>query len=63
MHDAVIVTLIILTTALLRWSLLTNPDVSPDVWAGEEENGSTTLALVPVPVERPHSTRITKPKR
>jgi len=45
MIDAVTVTLIILTVALLRRSLLTDPDVAPDVREDGEEYG--TMAPVP----------------
>ena len=51
------ITLIILTVALLRRSLLTSPDAAPGIRAEERESG--ILAPVPVIVEadRPQSAR------
>ncbi len=57
MIDAVTVTLIILTVALLRRSLLTDPDAAPGV--REEGRASGEKALVPVEVraKSPHPAR------
>lgn len=60
MHDVVTVTLIILTTALLRWSLLTDSDAAPGVRIEGEENGFTTQVLVSARAERPHPARTKK---
>jgi len=58
MIDAITVTLIILTVALLRRSLLTDPDA--DAGVREEEGDKYGIkALVPVPVKAnsPHPAR------
>lgn len=63
MHDAVIVTLCILTAALLRRSLLTDPDATPGVRSGGRKEGLPTLAPATVEVKRPPIARRAKPKR
>lgn len=56
--DAAHFILIILTAALLRWSLLSFPDAPPGIRAGE---GEMTGFMTPVPVvarvKSPHSAR------
>ena len=56
MHDAATITLIILTLALLRGSLLTSPDAAPGI-RDEEESGITVRVPVIVEADRPQSAR------
>ena len=57
MIDAVTVTLIILTVALLRWSLLTDPDADHGVREEGEAYGDKALVPVKVRANNPHPVR------
>ncbi|CCH49684.1 conserved protein of unknown function [Pseudodesulfovibrio piezophilus C1TLV30] len=63
MHDVVTVTLVILIAALLRRSLLTDPDASPGVRAGGIKSGDMTLAPIFVKTDNPQSSRRSEPRR
>ena len=63
MIDAVTVTLIILTAALLRWSLLTDPDAAPGVREDEGSIGNMGLAPVKVRATNPHPARIRRTRQ
>ncbi|NDV18063.1 hypothetical protein GO013_01355 [Pseudodesulfovibrio sp. JC047] len=61
MIDAITVTLIILTVALLRRSLLTDPDADTRVREEEKpENGIKALVPIPVMAKSPHPARRTR---
>ncbi len=57
MHDAVTITLIILTVVLLRRSLLTNPDADQGVRRGEDRKGSKAPCPVAVKTGSPQPVR------
>ena len=61
MIDAVTVTLIILTAALLRWSLLIDSDAAPGVREDEGFIGNKGFAPVKVRAASPHTARIRRP--
>ena len=62
MYDAITLTLIILTVALLRRSLLTDSDAAPGVRVDGEDDGF--LTLIPARVaDRPHPARTVRIKR
>ncbi len=64
MHEAVTVTLIILAAALLRRSLLTDPDASPGVRSdGRDNDGFTALAPVTIKADSPHPAKSPSRKR
>ncbi|MBI9080042.1 MAG: hypothetical protein JEY79_09925 [Pseudodesulfovibrio sp.] len=63
MNDAVTIIFIILTTALLRWSLLSDPDVNHDVRVDERDDGFTTLVPARVRTDSPHHARTVRIKR
>jgi len=63
MYDAVTVTLIILAAALLRWSLLSDPNARPGVRVDGEDDGLTTLVPARVRTDSPHPARNARIKR
>ena len=63
MHDAATITLIILTVALLRRSLLTSPDASPGIRAEERNSGIPAPAPVVVEADSPQPARRGRAKR
>lgn len=61
MHDAVTITLIILTVALLRRSLLTSPDATPGIRTGGGVQSGIPAPVV-VKADRPQSALRRHPK-
>ena len=63
MNDAVTLTLIILTVAMLRWSLLTGPDAAPGVRSEGRDKGFKTLVPARIRTDSPHPVRKARIKR